>query len=63
MGRKFRKWQSDASWLFPRSPQDWLPAEHLVCFLLDVTAQIDISPIADDYSDEDGTTARRSEAE
>jgi len=26
MGRKFREWQPEASWLFPPSPGDWLKA-------------------------------------
>ncbi|HIF00650.1 MAG: transposase [Fuerstiella sp.] len=34
--------------MFPPFPRDWLPEDHLVCFLLDVTAQIDISPIVED---------------
>jgi transposase len=54
MSRKFRKWQPDASWLFPPSPRDWLPEDHLVYFLLDVTAQVDISPIVDDYGGDNG---------
>jgi len=54
MTRKFRDWQPDAGWLFPPSPRDWLPEDHLVYFLLDVTAQIDISPIVDDYVSEHG---------
>jgi len=54
MSRKFREWQPDAGWLFPPSPRDWLPEDHLVCFLLDVTALIDISPIVDDYGGEYG---------
>jgi hypothetical protein len=55
MSRKFREWQPEASWLFPPSPRDWLPEDHLVYFLLDVTAQIDISAIVNDYgSGEDG---------
>jgi transposase len=54
MSRKFREWQPDASWLFPPSPRDWLPEDHLVYFLLDVTAQVDISPIVDDYASENG---------
>ena len=41
------EWQPDAAWLFPPSPGDWLPEDHLVYFLLDVTAQIDVSPIID----------------
>ena len=54
MSRKFREWQPDASWLFPPSPRDWLPEDHLVYFLLDVTAQVDISPIVDDYGGYNG---------
>ena len=54
MSRKFREWQPDASWLFPPSPRDWLPEDHLVYFLLDVTAQIDISPIVEDYGGDNG---------
>ena len=54
MSRKFREWQPDASWLFPPSPRDWLPEDHLVYFMLDVTAQVDISPIVDDYGGDNG---------
>jgi len=54
MSRKFREWQPDASWLFPPSPRDWLSEDHLVYFLLDVTAQVDISPIVDDYGGDNG---------
>ena len=54
MSRKFREWQPDAGWLFPPSPRDWLPEDHLVYFLLDVTAQVDISPIVDDYDSGNG---------
>ena len=31
--------------MFPPSPRDWLPEGHLVYFLMDVTGQIDLSPI------------------
>ena len=54
MSRKFREWQPDAGWLFPPSPRDWLPEDHLVYFLLDVTAQIDLSPIVEDYGGDNG---------
>ena len=54
MSGKFREWQPDAGWLFPPSPRDGLPEDHLVYFLLDVTAQIDISPIVDDDSSDNG---------
>jgi len=54
MARKFREWSTDQNWLFPPSPQDWLPKDHLVYFLLEVSEQIDISPIVDDYDSEKG---------
>ena len=54
MTRKFREWTPDQPYLFPPSPQDWLPRNHLVYFLLEVSEQIDISPIVDDYDSEQG---------
>ncbi len=36
MSRKIREWRPNDRWLFPPSPQDWLPENHLVYFLLDV---------------------------
>lgn len=54
MSRKFREWSTDQNWLFPPSPQDWLPKEHLVYFLLEVSEQIDLAPIVDDYDSEQG---------
>lgn len=54
MSRKFRDWSTDQNWLFPPSPQDWLPRDHLVYFLLEVSEQVDVSPIVDDYDSEKG---------
>lgn len=54
MTRKFRKWTPDQNYLFPPSPRDWLPQNHLVYFLLEVSEQVDISPIVDDYDSERG---------
>jgi transposase len=54
MSRKFREWSTDQNWLFPPSPQDWLSGDHLVYFLLDVSEQLDLSPIIDDYESEKG---------
>jgi transposase len=54
MSRKFRHWSPDQSWLFPPSPQDWLPDNHLVYFLLDVVGQIDVLPIVQDYDSDKG---------
>lgn len=54
MTRKFRRWTPDQNHLFPPSPRDWLPENHLVYFLLDVSGQVDISPIVADYDSEQG---------
>jgi len=54
MSRTFRKWSPEQNWLFPPSPQDWLPQNHLVYFLLDVSEQLDLSPIIDCYESEKG---------
>ena len=54
MGRTFREWTPDQNWLFPPSPQDWLPENHLVYFLMDVSEQLDLSPIIESYDSEKG---------
>ena len=54
MTRKFREWTPDQKYLFPPSPQDWLPQNQRVYFLLEVSEQIDISPIVDDSDSEQG---------
>jgi len=40
--------------MFPPSPQDWLPENHLVYFLRDVSTQLDLSPIVASYDSEQG---------
>ena len=54
MGRTFREWSPDQGWLFPPSPQDWLPENHLVYFLLDVSAEINLSSITSKYDSDKG---------
>jgi transposase len=54
MSRKFREWSPRQSWLFPPSPSDWLPENHLVYFLLDVVEQLDLTPIISDYDSPKG---------
>jgi len=49
MSKRYRKWSPDQEWLFPPSPRDWLPENHLVYFLMDVTGQVDLSPIFAHY--------------
>ena len=54
MSRKFREWSPSQSWLFPPSPRDWLPENHLIYFLLDVVEQLDLAPIISDYDSPKG---------
>ena len=54
MSRTFREWNPDQNWLFPPSPQDWLPDGHLVYFLMDVSEQLDLSPMMEKYDSEKG---------
>lgn len=49
MSKTYRKWSPDQVWMFPPSPRDWLPKGHLVYFLMDVTGQVDLSPISTHY--------------
>ena len=54
MSRKFRDWSPHQNYLFPPSSQDWLPPNHLVYFLLEISEQMDLSPIFDDYDSAKG---------
>jgi transposase len=49
MSKQFRPWNPDQSFLFPSSPRDWLPENHLVYFFLDVIPQMDLQPILQPY--------------
>jgi transposase len=52
MSTTSREWSPDQSFLFPPAPQDWLPENDLVSFLLDTMATIDLSPIYASYERE-----------
>jgi transposase len=43
--KQYRDWQPDQTLLFPPSPRDWLPEEHLVWFILDLSGTLDLSLI------------------
>jgi transposase len=49
MSKQFRPWNPDQPFLFPASPRDWLPENHLVYFLLDVVPQMNLQPILQPY--------------
>jgi len=43
--KTFRPWNPEQTLLLPPSPHEWLPANHLVFFLLDMAAELDLSAI------------------
>lgn len=52
MSKTYRDWSPDQAYLFPPSPQDWLPEDDLVYFLLDAVATLDLSPFFAHYERE-----------
>jgi transposase len=53
MGKTYRPWDPDQSWLLPPSPRDWLPEDDLVYFVLDTARELDISVITRNYEQEE----------
>lgn len=49
MGAHFTAYAPDQGHLFPPSPRDWLPKDHLVFFLIDLVGQLDLSKIESKY--------------
>jgi len=43
MGQTFEPYQPDQSLLFPPSPKDWLPEDHLPFFVSETVEQLDLS--------------------
>jgi len=52
MGKTYREWSPDQGYLFPPSPRDWLGEDHLVYFLTDAVAEMDLRPIYGHYEGE-----------
>lgn len=52
MNKTYREWSPDQIFLFPPSPQDWLPEGDLVYFLLDTVASVDLQSFFDYYERE-----------
>jgi len=52
MGKTYRTWDPDQTFLFPPSPRDWLPEGDLVYFLIDTVAALDLGPIFAHYERE-----------
>ena len=53
MSKTFRPWNPDQTLLLPPSPVDWLPENHLVFFLLDLAAELDLGEIHAYYRQKD----------
>jgi transposase len=53
MSKTFRPWNPEQTLLLPPSPVDWLPQNHLVFFLLDLAAELDLGEIHADYRQKD----------
>jgi transposase len=51
--KSFRPWNPEQMLLLPPSPVDWLPANHLVFFLLDLAAELDLEAIHAVYRQKD----------
>src|ERR671917_1540505 len=52
MSKNYRDWSPDQAYLFPPSPQEWLPEDDLVYFLLDTVATLDLAPFFAHYERE-----------
>ena len=51
--KSFRPWNPEQTLLLPPSPVDWLPENHLVFFLLDLAAELDLEVIHSHYRQKD----------
>jgi transposase len=51
--KSFRPWNPEQTLMLPPSPVDWLPENHLVFFLLDLTAELDLEAIHAVYRQKD----------
>ena len=51
--KSFRPWNPEQTLLLPPSPVDWLPEHHLVFFLLDLAAELDLDEIHAVYRQKD----------
>ena len=56
--KAFRPWDPGQELLFPVSPREWLPADHLVHCVMDVMRELDLSAIEGRYHERDGRGER-----
>ena len=52
MNKTYREWSPDQAYMFPPSPQDWLPEDDLVYFILETVATLDLTPVLAHYERE-----------
>ena len=52
MSKTYRDWSPNQAYMFPPTPQDWLPEDDLVYFILDTVATLDLTPIFNHYERE-----------
>ncbi len=52
MSKTYRDWSPNQAYMFPPSPQDWLPEGDLVYFILDSVVTLDLTPIFAHYERE-----------
>jgi transposase len=45
MGRSYRPWNPTQPCLLPPSPREWLPEDHLACFVLETVGELDPNAI------------------
>lgn len=43
--KRYRPWMPEQSFLFPPSPADWLPEDHLARFVREVVEELDVSEV------------------
>ena len=53
MSKTFRQYEPDQMLLLPVALQEWLPEDHLTCFISDVVDHLDLSPIMGQYKGEE----------
>ena len=54
MSKTYRSWDPDQAYLLPPSPQDWLPEDDLVYFVLDTVRDLKLKAITRKYEGGDG---------
>ncbi len=54
MGKTYRSWDPDQTYLLPPSPQDWLPEDDMVYFVLDTVRDLNLRAITGKYESGDG---------